>query len=136
MSMTWNVEDYKTFKNLSASEIQNLIEAGWSTYDPESEWSSPKDRVEDSEVWDEWDDYQTQQIEGLGAVTVLDSVGGSEGGGEYAHKIVRVSNSQGDHRFFQKPGWYQSYDGAHWDGDLFEVAPVQRTVTVWEKVKP
>lgn len=128
--MSWTVEDWQKFKDLSPSQIQDLIEAEQPRYDPDSEYYG----VSGGEVWDEWYDYETRTVEGLGTVTVLEKVGGGEGGGEYMHKIIRVSNAQGDHRFFQKPGWYQSYDGSHWDGDLFEVNPVQRTVTIWQKV--
>jgi hypothetical protein len=133
--MTWNADDFQKFKDLPASEIQNLIEAERPMYDPSSEYYEEDETVSGGEVWEAWYDYESRQIEGLGTATILDSVGGGEGGGEHVHKIVRVTNPQGDHRFFQKQGWYQSYDGTHWDGDLFEVRPVQRTVTVWEKVK-
>jgi hypothetical protein len=29
-------------------------------------------------------------------------------------------------------GWYASYSGAEFDGDLKEVAPKQKMITVWE----
>jgi hypothetical protein len=135
MSMTWNIEDYRAFQELSPNKIEDLIGAEQPRHEPDSEYYDEYDIVAGDEVWEEWHNYQAKKIKGLGTVTVLETVGGGEGSGEYLHKIVRVSNAQGDHRFFQKQGCYMSYNGSTWDGDLFEVRPVQRTVTVWQEVK-
>lgn len=70
-------------------------------------------------------------IDGLGDTYLEDSYGGQGQGDEY-WLVIRVENG-GKSRWFKKPGYYQSYSGGELDGNLYEVFPKQKTVTVWEK---
>lgn len=53
--------------------------------------------------------------------------GGGEGQGENVWLVFEV-----DGRLFKTTGFYMSYDGTTWDGDVTEVKPVQKVVTVFE----
>ena len=57
----------------------------------------------------------------------IDGESGGEGSGESVWTIIRVGV-----QFFKKTGYYASYDGTHWDGDVTEVKRKQRTVTFYE----
>lgn len=70
-------------------------------------------------------------VEGLGNVATVDTEGGYEGGPEHTHVVIRVT--QGDVvRYFKKTGYYSSYGGSDWDGDIHAVQPTTKTVTVYE----
>lgn len=73
-------------------------------------------------------------IPGVGSVEMVERVGGSEGSGEHTHLVFKISGPGGVH-YYQKTGYYASFSGTYWDGDLFEVAPVQKTITVYKEVK-
>lgn len=87
--------------------------------------------------WFYWDDvsYHTNErvdVSGLGSVRVIDNEGG-EGQGDHAHLVFEVTSGDGEVRLFKLDGYYSSHCGTEWDGDLYEVEPVQRTITVYEK---
>lgn len=67
------------------------------------------------------------------------TVGGGEGEGEYVCVVVEVMQLSCQHdnewktnRFFEKLGFYTSYDGVDMDGTFSEVFPKQKTITVYE----
>ncbi len=53
----------------------------------------------------------------------------AEGGGENIFAVIKVGD-----QFFKKTGYYASHYGSEWDGDLTEVRPVEKTVTVYERI--
>lgn len=124
---------YEAFANLTPSQVQDLIEAPYDPYPEGHEWHG--EPISGEDVWHEWDEFETREVEGLGSVTVVHRVGGGEGSGETLYKIVRVQGQPYGVRYFEMPGWYQSYDGSHYDGNLFEVEPVETVVTVYRRVE-
>lgn len=58
---------------------------------------------------------------------------GGEGEGDEYWVVFRVTKD-GTERYFKWSGWYASYDGGHLE-DIFEVAPKEVTITIYEKVK-
>ena len=89
--------------------------------------------------WGEWHyrlNNAPEFVEGLGAVEVVDTEGNTEGGGEYSHIIFKVTFPIGNVRYFKMEGNYQSFNGCEWDGPFTEVAPAQKTITVYDNVLP
>lgn len=67
--------------------------------------------------------------ETFGNVAIVDEVGGHEGGGDYAMRVVHFK----DHNVFLKlTGSYSSYEGTDWDSDWKEVVPKEKMITVYE----
>lgn len=62
----------------------------------------------------------------LGRVKLVEQVGG-EGQGDHAHLVFQVGS-----RLFRKDGYHASFDGTHYDGDLYVVTRQEKTVTVYE----
>jgi hypothetical protein len=52
-----------------------------------------------------------------------------EDGLEQRIMIIQVGD-----RYFRKIGYYNSWDSSNWDGELVEVRPREKTVTVYEVV--
>ena len=110
---------------LSLKEIENLL----LTY--EDKWGERN--------WHDWAELEGDDptnVPGLGLVTVEKAFGG-EGMGDQlwiVFKVVMDTNTEdGFVRWFRKPGYYSSYgDGGDYDGDLYEVTPKEKTVTVYE----
>jgi hypothetical protein len=61
---------------------------------------------------------------------MIDSKPGREGGGEDLYIVVKVGD-----QFFEKTGYYASHYGSDWDGEVTEVNPAQKTITVYEPVR-
>lgn len=63
---------------------------------------------------------------------VVAGEGGSEGGGEYCWGVIRIGDK------YLRASWsYYSYQGCEWDfieDTLEEVKPVEKVVTVYEKI--
>ena len=131
---TWEQRQrmYQEFLELTPRQVQDLIEAEYDPYPEGHEWHG--EPISGEEVWREWNEFETREVEGLGSVTVVQHVGGGEGSGETLYKVVRVQGQPFGVRYFEMPGWYMSYDGSHYDGDLFEVEPVETVVTVYRRV--
>jgi hypothetical protein len=73
-------------------------------------------------------------VPGLGTVKHVDNYGGEGMGDQYFVVFEIVSEDGLTRRMFKKNGYYASHDGAYLDGRLFEVKPVQKTITVYEAV--
>lgn len=89
------------------------------------------DEVEGPSGWSDikWGDGTPCEIPGLGTLDHVDAYGGEGKGDEY---WVVFSITQDEvTRYFKKPGSYQSYSGAEWDGDLEPVTPKEKVITVW-----
>lgn len=80
--------------------------------------------------WSWWADEVNSgepiEVERLGQVETINTYTGGEGGGEDCELLFKVGD-----RFFQKVGYYASYDGTYWDGDFSEVRPELKTITVY-----
>lgn len=63
-------------------------------------------------------------ISGMPKLVFIESVGGYEGAGEDMSVVFKVGD-----QFFQQDGYFDSWGGDRWDGELTEVKPklVQRT---------
>lgn len=104
--------------NLSLQDVENAIDS----------W------VETTGSWWELDDhnegYPITGLEGL-KLEVLEREGG-EGSGYEIELVFSLGDSKGRTRYFKKHGHHISHDGTYWDGDLEEVKPKKKTVTVYE----
>lgn len=69
-------------------------------------------------------------VPGLGEVKYVDDYGGEGQGDDYW--VVFSVTGHDVTRHFRMEGWYQSYAGGEFDGDLKEVTPKEKVVTVWE----
>jgi hypothetical protein len=77
-----------------------------------------------------FEDVNRVKIDELGKVITIDEYGG-EGQGDTWYKVYFFK----DHNVYLKlDGFYNSYEGVMFDGwsSLFEVAPVERTITVYQ----
>lgn len=74
-------------------------------------------------------------LEGLGHLEYVEGYEGGEGGGEAAYQVLSLTAEDGSKRFFRKEGYYASHYGTDWDGDLYEVEPVTKSVTFYEQRK-
>lgn len=112
-------------KDLSVPEVQELMEKHFAY--ARVNWRNDVDGIES---WYELKSGASAVVEGLGKVVKVDDYGGEGQGDEY---WVVFSVTKGDvTRHFRMDGWYQSYNGGEFDGDLKEVRPKQKTITVWE----
>lgn len=93
--------------DFTAKEVEEKIEAvidDW--YD-----------IENLEGWGDREN-ETLEVEGLGTIEFVESFGG-EGQGDSLWVVFKIGD-----RYFQKDGYYASYDGGTWDGAVTEVKPV------------
>ena len=68
-------------------------------------------------------------------IDIVDIEGGREGGGEYYHMVIRVTEN-GDKSLWMIPGYYMSHEGTTKEfSNVFAVAPVEKTITVYEEIK-
>lgn len=76
-------------------------------------------------------------IGGLEYITIIETVGGNEGDGEYQHVVLKVVTKDEDLYYFKKEGFYSSWDGSDWDeGELTQVELRQKVINVYEPVVP
>lgn len=72
------------------------------------------------------DKYEFKEIEHFGG----------EGEGDSMWKVFEIKNLQNDKIInFRLNAWYDSWNGAEWDGELEIVEPYEVTVTRWKGVK-
>jgi hypothetical protein len=60
-------------------------------------------------------------------LTYITGQPGGEGSGEDVYVVFKAGT-----QFFCKSGYYASYDGSNWDGDVREVRPVTRDAIFFE----
>lgn len=75
-----------------------------------------------------WQDAITAQTK-YGMVERVHASTDYDDGREERTMVVKIGD-----RYFQKTGYYDSWDSTTWDGRLFEVKPVEKTITVYEEV--
>jgi hypothetical protein len=69
-------------------------------------------------------------VAGLGVLQYVEDYGGEGQGDDYW--VVFSLDDGTTKRFFRMDGWYQSHAGGEFDGDLREVSPKAKVITVWE----
>lgn len=110
---------------LTAQQVADAIDNEQIKYDGDTEYN-----ISSSEFFSELQygsDSYTISIDGVDyKPEKVDDYGGMDMGSE-----LWVVFKIGD-QLFKKSGWYASHDGSYWDGDLSEVKPVQKTITVFE----
>jgi hypothetical protein len=120
---------------LSATEFENLVSEGvhgtYTTWQGEEVEST----YEGSEFWHEADGSTQITLDDTHKATYVDGETGGEGSGEYIWQVWSVTDAEGNEQFFRKTGYYMSYEGSTWDGDLTEVVPFEKTVTDWKSKK-
>ena len=58
---------------------------------------------------------------------------GGEGEGDSYWAVFSTTDSTGTKQYWRIDGYYASYDGGYYDGDLYEVEPFEKTVRDWKK---
>lgn len=82
------------------------------------------------DLWS-WLHYEADEVEtSLGNVTQVET--GKKYRAEYEFDTYMVIEVQG--RTFKKLGYYMSYDGQHWDGELTEVEKRPVTREEWVEI--
>jgi hypothetical protein len=71
---------------------------------------------------------------GFGALTAVAIDENDAGDGQDTEMVFRVTDPDDNDRFFQKNGYYSSYESFVWDGRFFEVEPYEELVTKYRKV--
>ncbi len=69
------------------------------------------------------------EVPELGLLEAVEDYGG-EGQGEEFWVVFRVVSTG---QLFRVDGYYSSYDGGSLDGSPYEVVPVEKTITVYER---
>ncbi len=70
-------------------------------------------------------------LPGIGQVTTVET--GVRQNDEY-FSILKVTDADGNERLFRRSGWYASHYGGEYDGPTYEVRPVEKLITVYNKV--
>lgn len=129
-------------RGMTVSAVQNAIEGHEYVYEYEQNWGPEKDRGKKQTTikWSDWDNVREdigntdgRDVPGLGNLQVLDNSGG-EGEGDDYHFVIRIEDTEdaeGTVRYFRKDGRWDSYAGGHYYGDLTEVFPEERVITVY-----
>lgn len=135
-----NVKDVEAKLKDFAREDEDWGGSSWEYWNDGGEaWSYMADPPERyySKWREEWVDTYTRRdkvaVPDLGLVSLAETFGG-EGQGDQYYIVLRIDMEEGV-RYFKVDGWYQSYAGGELDGPLFEVTPVEKTITVYERVK-
>lgn len=89
------------------------------------------DNTDHSFSWDMLKYGEPQTLVVYGDSVLLEHVAdfGGEGEGEHAHVVFKIGE-----QLFKKDAYYASHDGYYWDGELSEVRPTQKTITVYESI--
>lgn len=72
-------------------------------------------------------------IPGVGVLIPVEDFGG-EGQGDSLWYVFKVIFPDGVQKLLRMDGYYSSYQGGEYDGNLVEVKAVDKTITVYEKV--
>lgn len=124
---------------LNAKTFTNLL--GRALWDSSEQWTK-KWREKQGEVYEirpypgyevSWTEAEEidHTIDGY-RLEGVDSGGGMDEGSN-AYVVVKVTHPDGTVQHFRKDGYYASHDGYYWDGDLYEVKPVDKVVTFYEE---
>ncbi|CPS09911.1 hypothetical protein I3U64_00365 [Mycobacteroides abscessus subsp. abscessus] len=136
------------------ADVDELVEdTGWDvTYIPYKETEEKTERVTGWHEFEEhievsrkrWNDdtrefdpipeseIEYKHIEGFGHFDVVESFGG-EGEGDQYWFVFKITDDNGEVRYFRRNGWYASFDGGYYDGPTEEVVAQEKTIIVWVK---
>lgn len=116
---------------LTAAEFEAKLDEGvpyiWTAWN-----GNVYEGVYDGDFWDEANGSAKVDF-GDHTVNYVDGETGGEGSGEYIWQVWSATDADGNVQYFRKTGYYMSYEGSTWDGDLIEVVPFEKTVTDWKK---
>jgi len=88
------------------------------------------ERTETAEFsWSEVGEHDRYESTAVGDIEVVEVDEGGEGHGEDIHVVIRVVETG---QLFRKNGSYYSHYGEEWDGRLYPVNAVERTVVFYE----
>lgn len=111
---------------MKAQEFLDAIEGGRVLYKDYRDEIAAVDS--DSELWGELHYERGESryaVEDVGPIEVLESGGGMDEGSN-AYVVFKVGDT-----YLRKSGYYASHYGYDWDGELEEVVPAQKTITVY-----
>lgn len=122
---------------ITVQQLDAAIEEGIPyEYTPWRATESVPAAIEGSEFWHEGYEHGPFVVEGLGTLSYVTGEHGGEGSAEYIWQVWSVVNLDTDEiQYFKKDGYYASYDGSNWDGEIYEVEPFEKTVTDWRLKK-
>lgn len=138
----------------TVKDIEELVQdTGWDvTYTPYKE-TEPK--TEHITGWHEFEEYigvnkerwnpdtrkfdpipeseiDYKYFEGFGRIELEDTFGG-EGQGDQYWFVFKITDDNGEVRYFRRDGWYASFNGGYYDGPTEEVVAQEKTIIVWVK---
>lgn len=122
--------------SITVKQFQEVLENGVEyEYTPWNGTESETESYDENDFWHEAEDGGPYVIPGFGTLAYVDGEHGGEGSAEHIWQVWSVTDDEGNKQYFQKTGYYASYDGSNWDGSLYEVEPFEKTVTAWRNVK-
>lgn len=118
--------------SITAKQFEAILDAGI-PYEYTT-WKNEKAQAEynNHNFWSEGEDADPVDLDDTHTAKFLIGETGGEGSAEYIWQVWQVTDTDGDVQYFRKTGYYMSYDGCTWDGDLEEVEPFEKTVTDWK----
>lgn len=119
---------------LTATEFENIVNEGVNYTYTTWQGEEAESLLEGSDFWHEGEG-ESIKLDDEHTATFVDGETGGEGSAEYIWQVWSVKDAEGNEQFFRKTGYYMSYDGSTWDGDLIEVVPFEKTVTDWKTKK-
>lgn len=123
---------------LTLTQIDSLLTDNDSASGPvmAKNWRNEDVDIREELSWDWWKyegDEDPIYIPGLGNASRIAEYGGEGKGDEYwvVVKVTGMEDGTGD-RYFRMDGYYASYSGGTFDGEMTEVTPKERLVTFYE----
>lgn len=125
----WNY----TYVPYKETEEKTVRLTGWKDFREHTEvsrsrWNSDTrayDPIPESEI-------ELKYFDGFGYIEVVDTFGG-EGEGDQYWFVFKITDDNGEVRYFRRDGWYASFNGGYYDGPTEEVVQQEKTITVWVK---
>lgn len=128
------LENYSFTDTFNVYKLEEPDRYGYSRYVFDENNQIVVDHVEEFQhefSWIEAEDKSDGYVwegTGVGDVEKVASEPGGEGHGEDIWVVVRTIDTG---QLFRMNGWYASYDGSNYDGELYEVRAQERTVVVY-----
>jgi hypothetical protein len=123
-------------RDLTARQVEEILENYVFSGEYTISWGERKGETQYWERSGDWDHIK-EESEGdgfylpeLGRVSLVTDFGG-EGQGDGYWFVVKIVDGDVE-RLFRKDGYWQSYEGGEYDGDLREVKAVVKPVTFYE----
>lgn len=118
----------------TVEDVDEFFENGFTYKDTYRHWETGE--IVEYEVELDWDVVMNEPSDDpvdtpLGALRTEKTYGGEGQGDEY-WVVVSFTDSEGNVRYFQRAGWYQSFHGGELEGPTTEVTPKEKVITVYE----